>query len=174
VALLTGQTLSSQYLEEARGFSRAAIGLFGSLSALGTTVFSLALGRLSSWRGFFASLVLVFGAFGLLLVTSSPPLVALAVFLLGAHYTARPLAASVIGERTPAHQHGIAYALVDTAAGLATLVGTNLAGSLYTADPDGPFVAGMVGIAVLTALNVAVWLRNGTAAQRVRILRIER
>jgi predicted MFS family arabinose efflux permease len=174
VAILTGQTLSSQYLEEARGFSRAAIGLFGSLSALGTTVFSLALGRLSSWRGFFASLILVFSAFGLLLITSSPLLVALAVFLLGAHYTARPLAASVIGERTPAHQHGIAYALVDTAAGLATLVGTNLAGSLYTADPDGPFVAGMVGIAVLTVLNAAFWLRNGTAAQRVRILRIER
>lgn len=174
VAILTGQTLSSQYLEEVRGFSRAAIGLFGSLSALGTTVFSLALGRLSAWRGFFASLVLVFGAFGLLLATSNPFLVALAVFLLGAHYTARPLAASVMGVRVPPHQHGIAYALVDTVAGLATLVGTNLAGGLYAADPAGPFVVGMAGIAGLTILNAAFWLRNGTAAQRMRILRIGR
>lgn len=174
VAILTGQTLSSQYLEEVRGFSRGAIGLFGSLTALGTAIFSLALGRLASWHGFFASLLLVFGAFALLLMASNSLLVALAVFLLGAHYTARPLAASVMGERVPAHQHGIAYALVDTVAGLATLVGTNLAGGLYAADPARPFIAGMAGIAGLMAVSAVIRRRPGTVARRVRILRTER
>ncbi len=174
VAILTGQTLSSQYLEEARGFSRGAIGVFGSLSALGTAVFSVLLGQLTSWRAFFSSLLLVLVSFALLMITGSTVVVALATFLLGAHYAARPLAASVIGERVPAHQHGIAYALVDAMAGLATLIGTNAAGRLYTANPEWPFAAGMVGVALLTALGVALRLRGTTRALRLRILRVGR
>ncbi|MEW6579980.1 MAG: MFS transporter, partial [Chloroflexota bacterium] len=174
VAILTGQTLSSQYLEEARGFSRGAIGIFGSLNALGTAVFSLLLGRLTSWRGFFSSLLLVLVSFALLMTTGHTLVVAAATFLLGAHYAARPLAASVIGERVPAHQHGIAYALVDAMAGLATLIGTNAAGRLYGANPEWPFAAGIVGIALVTALGAALRLRGTTRALRLRILRVQR
>ena len=174
VAILTGQTLSSQYLEEARGFSRGAIGVFGSLSALGTAVFSLLLGRLTSSRGFFSSLLLVLASFALLVTSGNTVVVAMATFLLGAHYAARPLAASVIGERVPAHQHGVAYALVDAMAGLATLIGTNTAGRLYAANPDWPFVAGIVGITLVTVLGVGLRLRGTTRALRLRILRVGR
>ncbi len=169
VAILTGQTLSSQYLEEVRGFSRAAIGVFGSLSALGTAIFSILLGRLSSWRGFYASLLLVLVSFVLLLTTGFTAVTAFATLLLGAHYAARPLAASVIGERTPEHQHGIAYALVDTLAGLATVIGTNVAGGLYASDPAWPFVAGSIGIVAVTALGILTRARRGTPGLRLRI-----
>jgi len=150
LAVLTGQPLASQYLEEARGFSRSAIGVLGSISALGTAIFSLTLGRLSSWRGFFASLLLVMVSFALMLWSGAGPVVAVAYFLLGAYYTTRPLAVAAISERVAEHQRGMAYALVDTLAGLATLAGTNLAGLLYSRDAGWPFWAGIGGaIAVM-------------------------
>lgn len=152
MAVLTGQTLSAQFLEEARGFSRSAIGAFGSLNALGTAVFSIALARLSAWRGFFASLLLVLIAFGLLLGGEAWPVVVAAYFLLGAYYTTRPFAVSVISHYVQEHQRGMAYALVDTLAGLATVLGTNLAGTLYAQDPAWPFQAGIAGlVAVVVA-----------------------
>ncbi len=153
VAVLIGQTLSSQYLEEVRGFSRTSIGAFGSVSALGTAVFSLLLGRLPAWRGFNVSLLLVMAAFGLLLTSGAAPVVVVGTFLLGAYYTARPMATSVISARVAEHQRGMAYALIDTLAGLATVIGTNAAGRLYTDGPDGPFVAGMVAIGIVLAVG---------------------
>lgn len=166
LAVLTGQPLSAQYLEEVRGFSRSAIGVLGSLSALGTAIFSLSLGRLSSWRGFFVSLLLVMASFGLMLWSGAGPVVAVAYFMLGAYYTTRPLAVAVISERVSEHQRGLAYALVDTLAGLATLAGTNLAGALYGRDPGGPFVAGIVGAVAVTLIG-GLLLRGEASRQPV-------
>jgi MFS family permease len=157
--VLTGQPLSSQYLEEVRHFSRTTIGAFGSLNALGTAVFSVLLGRLAAWRGFFAALFLVMSAFVLLLLSGSPGIVIVAVFLLGAHYATRPLATSVISTYVAEHQRGVAYALVDTLAGLATLVGTNLAGVLYEQNPGWPFDAGIIGIVGVAVLGLFLLYR---------------
>lgn len=154
VAVLVGQALASQYLEEVRGFSRTMIGLFGSVNALGTAVFSLLLGRLTAWRGFFISLLLVLASFIALMLTGALPAVLFGAFLLGAYYTTRPLATSVISAYVREHQRGMAYALVDTLAGLGTVIGTNAAGRLYSLDPHGPFLAGGVGIVGVTALGV--------------------
>lgn len=159
VALYVGQTLSPQYLEEAGGFSRASIGAFGSLNALGTAVISLGLGRLSAWRAFFASLWLVMLSFGLLLTTGVWPVVVVAYFMLGAYNAARPLAVSIISERVPEHQRGTAYALVDTLAGLAYLLGNVAAGALYGVDPRWPLWAGIAGIA--TAMLFARLIPRG-------------
>jgi MFS family permease len=156
VAVLTGQALSSQFLEDVRSFSKASIGVFGSLNALGTAVFSVLLGRLAAWRGFFASLGLVLLAFSLLLLTGAWPVVVVGSFFLGAYYATRPLASAVIGERVPAHQQGMAYALVDTLAGLATLIATNTAGVLYDGQPEWPFVAGIAGIVGVSLLGMIV------------------
>ncbi len=156
VALYVGVSLAPQYLEEVDGFSRASIGVFGSLNALGTTVLSLGLGRFSSQRGFSASLILAFLSFGLLLLTGAWPVVVVAYFLLGAYNAARPLAVSVISERVAEHQRGVAYALVDTLAGLAYLVGNVAAGALYGGDAAWPFWAGMAGIAAALLLALAI------------------
>ncbi|MCD4686984.1 MAG: MFS transporter [Anaerolineae bacterium] len=156
VGVLVGQTLSSQYLEEVRGLSRTTIGVLGSINALGTVTFSLLLGRLIAWRGFYAALWLVLASFALFLFTGSPAMMVIAVFLLGAHYAARPLATAVIAPLVPEHQRGLAFALVDTLAGLATIIGTNAAGVLYTGNPGWPFVAGIVGIVTITVIGV--WL----------------
>ncbi len=155
-AVLTGQTLSSQFLEEVRHFSPTTIGVFGSVSALGTAVSSILLGRLTAWRGFFCGLAMVMTAFGLLLLSGAPGVVVIGMFLLGAHYTTRPLANSVISAYVSEHQRGMAYGLVDTLAGLATVIGTNAAGSLYDYNPQGPFITAMIGIIVVAALGV--WL----------------
>jgi MFS family permease len=151
-AMYIGQTLSPQYLEEVRDFSRTWIGAFGSINALGTAVFSLLLGRLSSLRGFFVSLLIVIWSFAILLLTGSWPLVAWAYFMLGAYNTTRPLAVSLISERVGEHQRGMAYALIDTLAGLAALVGMNLAGGLYAENPDRPFIVAIIGIIGVGAL----------------------
>ncbi len=165
LAVLTGQPLSAQYLEEERGFSSSAIGVFGSLNALGTAIFSLSLGRLSSWRAFFASLVLVMASFALLLSSGASAVVALAYFLLGAYYTTRPLAVAAISERVAEHQRGMAYALVDTLAGLAALSGTVLAGLLYARDADWPFLAGIGGVIAVTLIG-GLLLRGESSRSR--------
>jgi MFS family permease len=96
-------------------------------------------------------------AFGLLLATGAAPVIVMATFLLGAYYTTRPLAVSVISGYVAEHQRGVAYALVDTLAGLATVIGTNLSGALYGVNPDWPFMAGMAGIAA-TAVLGGLWV----------------
>ncbi|MBN1966023.1 MAG: MFS transporter, partial [Anaerolineae bacterium] len=154
-----------QFLEEARGFSRSSIGAFGSINALGTAAFSLWMGRLSSWRGFYASLALVLASFILLLLTGAWPVVAAAYFMLGAYNTTRPMAVSLIAGRVREHQRGVAYALVDMFAGLAAVVGMNLAGRLYGSDPDWPFIVGSAGIVLALALG-AILLRRSPPRYR--------
>jgi MFS family permease len=138
----------------------------GSINALGTTVFSLGLGRLSSWRGFFVSLLLAMLAFGLLLATGAWLAVAAACFLLGAYNVARPMATSIVSARVPEHQRGMAYALLDTISGLAAVTATNLAGVLYTEEPEWPFrggIAGVIGVIVLGTLLLRLPRRNRAA-----------
>jgi MFS family permease len=154
IAVLIGQPLSSQYLEDVHHFSRTTIGTLGSLSALGTVIFSLLLGRLAAWRGFFTALCLVATSFTLLRVGESSAIVMVGVFLLGAHYASRPMATSAISTYVAEHQRGMAYALVDMLAGLATLIGTNAAGRLYDHNPAWPFMVGIIGIAGVVALGV--------------------
>lgn len=156
VGVMTGQTLSSQFLEEVRGFSRTSIGVFGSLSALGTMISSVILGRLTAWRGFYACLGLVVMAFALLLLSGSVPVVAVAAFLLGAYYTTRPFATSVISGYVAEHQRGAAFAGVDMLAGLGTVVGTNLSGVLYDADPRWPLGVSIAGLVIMALLGVIV------------------
>lgn len=144
--LYVGQTLAPQFLEDARHFSPSTIGSMGSLIALGTVIFSLRLGVLSSWRGFFVSLCIVIVGFLLLLTSGAWPVVAVGYFLVGAYNTARPMAVSIISERVNEHQRGMAYALLDTLAGLASVVGSNLAGILYGYSPNWPFEAAIGGI----------------------------
>ncbi|MBN1565224.1 MAG: MFS transporter, partial [Anaerolineae bacterium] len=152
--VMIGQPLSSQYLEEVYHFSRTTIGTFGSINAFGTMIFSLVLGRLAVWRGFLSSLLIVLGSFALLLLTGSPGVVVIAVFMLGAYYTMRPLASGVVGQLVPDHQRGMAFGLVETLAGLASLIGPNVAGILYAQNADWPFVVGIAGIAGVALLSV--------------------
>lgn len=156
IVIYTGQTLAPQYLEEIHDYSRTWIGVLGSLNALGTAVLSLMLGRLSSWRGFFASLCLVMLAFALLLWSGLWPVVVIGYFILGAYNAARPFAVSLISERVSEHQRGMAYALVDTLAGLAAVIGMNLAGRLYAVTPEWPFGVGIAGLIVVWGLGLAL------------------
>ncbi len=164
-ALLTGQPLSSQYLEEVRRFSRTAIGVFGSLSALGTTFFSVALGRLRPWTGFYFSLALAGFSFVLFANSGALWVVVLAVFLLGAHYAARPLASAIIEPMVEAHQRGMAFAVVEMLVGFAATGGPAAAGFLYAYDPRSPFVAGAVGVVLVLALS-ALWQSGKRRARR--------
>src|SRR5690606_1628893 len=88
-----------------------------------------------------------------------------AYFLLGAYYTTRPLAVAAISERVAEHQRGMAYALVDTLAGLAALSGTVLAGLLYARDADWPFLAGIGGVIAVTLIG-GLLLRGESSRSR--------
>ncbi len=164
-ALLIGQPLASQYLEEVRGFSRTTIGIFGSLTALGTTIFSVLLGRLRPWVGLYISLSVAGISFLFFIASGALPFVALTVFLLGAHYAARPLASAIISPLVEEHQRGMAFALVEMLVGLAATGGPTAAGFLYARDPHNPFVVGALGVALTLMLGVPV-LRGEHRANR--------
>lgn len=165
IGVMTGQTLSAQFLEDVRAYSRTSIGAFGSLNALGTAVFSLWLGRWIPWRGFLASLLIVSGAFGLLLASGSPMVVVVAMFMLGSYYATRPLATSVISALVPPHQRGMAFGLVETLSGLASLVGANLAGVMFAADPGVPFYAGIAVLAAVVLVGARVLRRSANVPE---------
>ena len=105
-------------------------------------------------------------SFGLLLWSGAGVPVAVAYFLLGAYYTTRPLAVAAISERVVEHQRGMAYALVDTLAGLATVSGTSLAGVLYARDPGWPFVAGIGGVIAVLIIGGLLLRDEATRHQR--------
>jgi predicted MFS family arabinose efflux permease len=168
VMVYIGNTLSPRFLDEQRGFSTQWIGFFGSVGALGTSILSLTLSRLSSWRGFFASLLLVLLAFVLLFVSGLWIVVALAYFGFGAFNVARSMIVSILSERVAEHQRGTAYAMADTLAGLAAVLGSNLAGRLYAAKPELPYMTAITGIGAVLFISLILLRVPHKRQSRVR------
>jgi predicted MFS family arabinose efflux permease len=168
VMVYIGNTLSPRFLDEQRGFATQWIGFFGSVGALGTSILSLTLSRLSSWRGFFASLLLVLLAFVLLFVSGLWIVVALAYFGFGAFNVARSMIVSILSERVAEHQRGTAYAMADTLAGLAAVLGSNLAGRLYATKPELPYLTAITGIGTVLFISLILLRMPHKRQNRVR------
>lgn len=153
IATILGYTFAPQYLKDVRHLSQGNIGALGSAIAAGAFTWNMILGRWTVWRGFLGAVVIAGSSFALLLVSGHLAVLIIAYFLLGAFETLRPLATSIVANRTHATTQGGAFGLVDTVHGLGTFVAPSFAGLLYAQGTDLPLLAALFLIPVIIVVG---------------------
>jgi MFS family permease len=156
LAVALGWSLTPLFLNEVRGLTVAQVGALGSAYALGTVLLNLTLGAAPARRGSMVSQGVVAFAYLLLWKGMSLPAYAVGYFLAGGMRTARSLFSAQV-ERVVRRSHlGLAFGVTETVASSAWILGPFLAGLLYEIQPDLPYPASLVLIAV--ALGLSLWL----------------
>jgi len=129
------QPLTSNFLQNERGFSLDMIGKIGSVGSLGSVALSLLFGRMTVRSGFLISQVSV-AAFAFFLWRGTGlPWYALGYFLLGGYRAARSLAIAQVRALVSEANMGLAYGLTEAIVGVTTILAPLLAGLLYTSNP---------------------------------------
>ncbi len=162
-----GLVLLPNFLQQRGGWTKAHLGFFASLQAIGTIVLGPVLGRwdegrarplwlLSAWGlGWIAFMLLQIGF-------SYLPVVGGAMFLLGGLYAGYSLAAARILRLAPSEARATSSAMVHTARSLALTLAAPLAGLLFAMEPARPLQA--AGLALPLAMGAVFW--TGTLARR--------
>jgi len=161
-ALYMGQPFAPNYLEEVVGLELPWIGFLGSVHALGATVLSLALGRLSEGAGgFIVGQGLVLVSMVIFLRARALPLLAVSFFLRGAFNACRSLALAITGRVVRATSVGLAYGLFNTAVAVSMVLAPYVAGWLYTSRPDLPFLVSAIMIGVMMTVSLILLKVDG-------------
>jgi predicted MFS family arabinose efflux permease len=152
-ALWLAQPLAQNFLQYQRGVSLGQIGALISIRSVGVVVMNLTLGQINARRGFLLAHLFVAGFSGLMLAGLGLPGYFAAYFLLGSYNTSRSLASAQARALVGAHNMGLAYGSIETAAALAISLAPLLAGLLYARSPELVFVVSIVaiGLALLSA-----------------------
>jgi MFS family permease len=159
-ALYLPQPLASNFLQDQHGFTFGQIGQLGSLSSLGIVFMNLALGQIDARLGFLIAQAAV-GAFALALWKGSGmPLFMAAYFLLGGYRAARSLATALSRNLVHASKMGLAYGLVETAAGGAMFLAPPLAGIIYRSNPYNVFGLSAAMVVVSLAAGAVYFFRR--------------
>lgn len=172
LSMYIGQPLAPNFLQNTAGWTVERIGLLGSLSALGVTVLSPALGRWSAQhrqRGLWAAQALMWGSLALLLIGAGglPVLVYLAFLLRSGYAACRSLTNAIVAERIPAENRGVAFGLAETCVASAQMVGPFLAGQLYSRLPAAPIWAGLALIPIGMLISMLLGRTPQDARSRV-------
>jgi MFS family permease len=155
LALYIGVPLIPNYLSQVLDLNLSWIGLLGSVYSLGAVVLSLWLGRLRGHRalGLILGQGMVFFSFLLLWRTEAIPLLALAFFLRGAFSACSSLASAQMGTVLDEGAMGLGFGVLSTVTSGALILAPYLAGWLYTARPDLPFLASLALIPLAMGLT---------------------
>jgi len=148
-------------LSDRDAFRPVLVQSMGSLRFLGAAVLSVALGRLGDSRRSSWPMLLSFTTFVLALILlasqGSAPLVALAMFLLGAGDTYKMLGYALVGPRLPDEVRGRSFSVYDAVQTFAGSFGPCLGGFLYTWSYALPLAATAAIFAGLTPLLITAF-----------------
>ena len=155
LALYLGQPFAPNYLQEVVGLELFWIGFLGSAHALGATVLSVWLGRLSAgaW-GFIVGQGLVFLSMLIFLRFQAIPLLMLSFFLRGSFNACRSLGMAQTSRALSSAPSGLAFGMFNTAFNLSYVVAPYLAGWLYTTHPGLPFLVSAAVIPVMMGFSL--------------------
>lgn len=153
-SLSLGIAFIPTFLEDVHGMAPARIAAMGSLAAVGSAVFGLAVARIRRLQRlpFIAVAMAVTAmalAFTIFRTTSWYPLLTLAFFLRGGFFSAWAMLLSVLGEVAPEAVRSRAFALMEMAGGIAFALGPIVAGFLYA-------TSGTLPLEVATVLSLAL------------------
>lgn len=172
--LYIGIPLAPNFMRNFAGWPVDRIGLLGSLYALGLTVLSPALGRLSAQhpiRGLAAGQAFVWASLGSLLIGAQglPAIAFAAFFLRGGYGACRSLAGAQIAGHASAENRGTAFGLAETSVSSAQMVAPYLAGWLYDVLPAGPIFAGLALIPIGLLLTPMLGKRAQAAGRMAQV-----
>ncbi|HEY5387555.1 MAG TPA: MFS transporter, partial [Thermoleophilia bacterium] len=144
LAVYVGQAFVNPFLAQVHGQGYAALGVYGSLAALGAAVMTPAMGRVTDLYGPRAGIggVLAFLVVGaaLLLVGWNPLIWGMAMLFCGAFDTLRFVATGIVGDSFQGMPLAWGYAIFDTVMGIPMAGGAILGGLLYGISYSLPFV----------------------------------
>jgi len=152
------QPLTSNFLQNERGLSLAAIGQLGTVMNISNVIFLLLLGHIPAIFAFVIGEVAVIGFTLLLWLGSGLPWYILAYALMGGYRLIRSIASAFIRPLVKASQVGLAFGFVETAGTLAIILAPILAGFLYDRAPLNVF---KVSLGILLA-SLAITLLAAT------------
>jgi len=155
-AMYLSWPLTPVFLQAQRGLTVIQIGALGSLNALGIVLLNLTLGRSAPRRGVVASQVLVAASAVLLWRGTGLPWFGLGYFLAGGLRTARGLMSALVERVVLPSQWGLAFGLMETVSGIGLAVAPPIAGLLYQLQPEAPFPASLLLIALSVGLVYAL------------------
>ena len=156
-AVYTAQDFFNPYLAQVHGQSFLRLGIYASLTALGTAVLTLLFGRFADTRGPRFSLggaLLALAVACLLLLTGfNAAMWGVAAFAFGGLDALRYVANGLIGASFKGVPLAWGYAIFDTAMGIPMVLGAIIGGTLFKAHAALPFVAvGVIAVALLALL----------------------
>jgi len=142
--------LVPNYLADVRGWSTLQIGVLGSVAAVGTTLFSLLLGRVQGKRnrGLLLGQGFVWLSAGMVLWAPGLVGVGLAFLLRGGTIACRALASARASNFLGEANQGLALGATATTVALSQVLAYSTAGLLYGILPALPFLAALVLIPV--------------------------
>lgn len=148
-----------QFFQDVYKLENPVIGILGSLTFLGSAVFSLLLGKTGDKRGkmIAVAIALLIGglSFGLFISFSNPLTLGAASFLNGASYMLWSLMGASVGSLAPAASRGRWISLAQMSATLAATVAPYLGGVLYTGSPVVPFYVIVAATPILSLVALA-------------------
>ena len=144
LALFLPQPLAPNYLQNQLGISLQMIGILGAVTNLGNVLISLGFGQLPPQIGLILGQIFV-GGFALLVWRFSRlPVLFVGYFLLGGFRATRSLLNAQVEKMVSSSNLGLAFGILETVAGLATVAAPPLAGYLYSARPESVFSVSIV------------------------------
>jgi MFS family permease len=156
-SILLTRPLIPQFLADVYKYSDFHIGIIGSVTFAGATLWCLLLGRLGDrWRksgaisiGLGVSVIATL----VLLLTDNFAMLLLSAFLMGASYTLWSLMGAIIGPLAPPTTRGRWISVSHTAATTASFAASLAGGILYEIKPSTPFLIFIVTAAILALLG---------------------
>lgn len=146
--LTLGVTLTPNFLQDVHGLSTGTIGVLGSASAVGTIALWLLTSRVRSFEQPLVAIALATGAvagtLGLLVISRSIVLFALAYILRGGYTVAWSLFAAALGEVADERHRPRAFALAEIMGGTGFALAPFAAGWLYEIKPVTPLIVGFL------------------------------
>jgi MFS family permease len=157
VAMYIAFPLTPSFLANVRGWDTARVGMMGSFQALGMTLLTLLLGRLSDGkgvRGLVIGQALVWCSALLLARTAAVPVLALAYLLRGAYQGCRTLIQARAPKMGNGDDRGLLLGATETTVAVAQVVAPYAAGWLYAIDPVRPLHVSLALIPLGVLLTV--------------------
>ena len=144
LALFLPQPLAPNYLQNQLGISLQTIGFLGAMTNLGNVLISLGFGQLPAQVGMILGQLFV-GTFTVLLWKFTQlPILFLGYFLLGGFRATRSLLIAQVEKMVRSANLGLAYGILETVTGVATMAAAPLAGVLYAARPESIFSTSLI------------------------------
>jgi len=157
-SILLTRALIPQFLADVYKYDKFPIGIIGSVTFAGATLWCLLLGRLGDrWRksgAVSAGLGVSVIATLVLLLTDNFASLILGAFLMGASYTLWSLMGAIIGPLAPPRTRGRWISVSHTAATSAAFAASLVGGILYETSPSTPFFIFIVAAAMLALLGL--------------------